>query len=96
MNSNMTEIFVGGGLIALAIGVLVFSVYHAGKADAKAKAKKEELENWIKRDEYEDHLKAESRRLADQAIANGSVDHVAPVNPDSLPDAARARLLKRQ
>jgi len=82
------------GLILISVVTLAWCIYHAGRADEKTKQSTEKLEDVLFRMEKERKRQAESSRLAGQAADIVRQHPVAPVHPDGLSDAARARILK--
>lgn len=86
------------GLIGLAGATFIWVIYHAAKAAGKAEAKTidatTELHRVVEEENYQDDLEQASRDAADRAIRAGLNADSAPDDPERLPDAVRARILK--
>lgn len=91
MDQLSTYVFLG--LLALGVGVLVWSIYHAGKNEQVATDAVEAVKEVVEQEKRQDEIERESKVAAREAVAAGAAAGSAPSDPDSLPDEVRARIL---
>jgi len=92
----MTEQIALWGLLGLAAITLLWSIYHAGKADQRAREAREDVVEAVIVEKRNNELEEQSNEARDRAIDAGANTGPAPDDPSELPDSVRARIFGRR
>lgn len=84
------------GLVGLAVAVLWWCIYHAGKSNQRVREAQEQLKKAVEVEEANRELEEQSNDARDRAIDAGATAGPAPADPVSLPDEVRARIFGRR
>jgi predicted negative regulator of RcsB-dependent stress response len=84
------------GLIGLAVFVLGWCIYHAGKANQRASEAREDVSKAVAVEKSNNELIEQSNQAKDSALDAGAAAGPAPADPLSLPDSVRARIFRKR
>ena len=84
------------GLIGLAVFVLGWCIYHAGKTSLLVQEAQEDVSKAVAVEKSNNELIEQSNQAKDSALDAGAAAGPAPADPLSLPDTVRSRLFGKR